>query len=249
MDIPPFNPDDYVYVDIETTGLSTDTDAILEVAYAIGNGPVKTLYPDHSFTHVLESANPKALEVNKWIERWTAKDETGSWYGVPLQFDQRTGTKEPLYRVGGDPLNREPLGMAFLSLPTPSLDHEWDEFRDAIKGKTPVGANVHFDVEFIRDYFAPERLHWHHRLLSLGAWGAGVLMSPKTVGFSDLVEHIETMLAQQEHPYYGSEFPQIDHTAAGDVIATRAVHQYLVWEYGMGLSVNSDLVPLFLQGS
>lgn len=230
-----YDPNNYVYIDVETGGLDPTKDSLLEVSYAIGNGPIKTLYPDLRWA--LESANPVALEVNKFVERFTAKDEQGIWIGVPKQFDQTDGKGLSTLIDGKE------CGLAFMALPPESTDAEWNAFLADVKGKIPVGANVHFDVAFVQNYCAPEPIKWSHRILSLNAWGAGILRSGSTVGFQDLIDSIDEALASTE---LISRVPAIDHTAAGDVEATRAVHQYLIWQYVTTRAVNDTGIPKFL---
>lgn len=234
MDGVTYSPNDFVYIDVETGGLDPNSDSLLEVAYAVGNGPIKVLYPD--LTYALESANSKALEVNKFVERFTAEDEVGKWVGVPAEYNQ----------AGIDALNNvngKLVGLAFLDLPRASTDERWMEFFADVEGKIPVGANVHFDVAFVQQYWSPDRIPWNHRLLSLNAWGAGVIGSPATVGFQDLIDHIDEHLA---HNDLRSRVPAIDHTAAGDVEATRAVHQWLIWERITARAEGDTAVPKFL---
>lgn len=232
-----YRPDDYVYVDVETGGLDPDKHPLLEVAYAVGHGPVKTLYPN--LNYAFESSDPKALEVNQFLKRFAAQDENGTWYGVPWEFNV-ADLPDPQYNMQAP---TAPLGLAFLNLPPASMDHQWDEFINETRGKVPVGANVQFDVAFIKKYFHPEPVEWSHRILSLNAWGAGILRSGTTVSFQTLVDEINEHLAENG---ITSRVPEIDHTAAGDVETTRAVHQYLVWQYVTNRAVEDSAIPKFL---
>jgi hypothetical protein len=58
-------PDDLLFLDTETTGLSLDHD-VWEVAYALGDGPIHS----HLLPHSLRNADPKALEVNGYRRRF-----------------------------------------------------------------------------------------------------------------------------------------------------------------------------------
>lgn len=225
------NIDDFVFVDIETTGLNPDEHGILEVAYAIGLGEIKTLYPAH-IPDILGNASPKALEVNGFLDRFKG-DESGAWIDVPAEFADVDLVRDS----GGQQY------QAWLNLPKPSEDYEWDEFAHAIRGKTPVGANVEFDVEFIRDFFAPEPLGWSHRKVTLGTmamaaangleigdWGG------KPISFGNLTKAIDRQIeAMNEHNKYMGFSPispllsPIDHTAAGDVKVTRETYEFLLW--------------------
>lgn len=55
-----------VYLDTETTGLSLELHDIWEVAYAIDDSDIKSFV----VTHSLETADPKALEVNGYFDRF-----------------------------------------------------------------------------------------------------------------------------------------------------------------------------------
>lgn len=169
--------DDFIFVDCETTGLLRHHH-ILELAYAVGNAEPVVLYPPvnnpNAIEYWLQNAEPKALEVNKWLDRF------------PLDEDQ----------------------------PTSSMV-DWLKFFEAVKNKTLVGANPRFDVEFIsREYLLfDEREPWHHRLFDIQAYAAGVFGWTKLKSFAAVVEELTEL---------GFELPKPDHTAKGDVIATRA---------------------------
>jgi len=58
-----------VYIDIESTGLDVDLHQVWEIAYAVGDGEVRScLIP-----HTLENADPKALVIGRYSERWNYK--------------------------------------------------------------------------------------------------------------------------------------------------------------------------------
>lgn len=60
---------DLVFLDTETTGLKLHHD-IWEVAYAVGDGPIKQAFLSHS----LQNADPKALEINGYYTRFRPED-------------------------------------------------------------------------------------------------------------------------------------------------------------------------------
>lgn len=60
-----------VFVDTETTGLNTWEHRVLETCYIRGHEEPLVLYPiQASWGHNLAGADPKALEINKWFERF-----------------------------------------------------------------------------------------------------------------------------------------------------------------------------------
>jgi hypothetical protein len=58
-------PDHLLFLDTETTGLSLDHD-VWEVAFAIGDGPIVS----HVLPHSLKNADPKALSLNGYWDRF-----------------------------------------------------------------------------------------------------------------------------------------------------------------------------------
>jgi hypothetical protein len=54
-----------VFVDIETTGLDATRHEMIELAWAVEDGPISVVRPRHT----LRFADPKALEVNQYYER------------------------------------------------------------------------------------------------------------------------------------------------------------------------------------
>lgn len=64
---------DLVFLDTETTGLDFDTSQVVELAYAVGWGEIKTLVPPHT----LQGADPVALRINKYYER--GLDDRSRW--------------------------------------------------------------------------------------------------------------------------------------------------------------------------
>lgn len=234
------NYDDFVYIDVETTGLNLGEHEIIELSYAIGNGPIITLYPEY-LADVLQGADPMALEVNRFIERFASEDEQGAWIDVPAE----QANVDRVYHSQGQ------LYQAYLNLPKASTTEEWDAFAKAIDGKTPVGANVAFDVNMTQQFFNPERLQWSHREIALGTVAGPIFpvgdsgWNGKPWSFSNLVHSLDLWVSElnDEGPSYinseglGVYWPhlsKIDHTAFGDVKATREVHQLLMYLAGFG---------------
>jgi len=88
--------------------------------------------------------------------------------------------------------------------------------RQLLTGATIVGANPAFDAAFLRRRWGVTP--WHYRLLDVEAMAVGVLGLDRPLGLQKLAE----ALAHEGH-----NIPAPDHTAAGDVLTTRAVYRAL----------------------
>lgn len=55
----------FVYLDTETTGLDPERHQIWEIAFAVDDGPIQS----GTVTHRIDTADPKALEINHYEER------------------------------------------------------------------------------------------------------------------------------------------------------------------------------------
>lgn len=201
----PADPEDaagFVYVDGETTGLDPRIHQMFELAYARDSDSVRRLI----LPHTLRNAEPAALEVNRYHERGIADQHvlTGQHLRAALQvFEDAFLPADP----DGQPL-------------------------------TWVGCNPRFDVGFLwgkhigvdpRLQRARRRLGlpaqpppaepWKHRLLDLETYAAGVLGIPNPPGLNALRARLVEL---------GWHIPAPDHTAAGDVITTRACHRALL---------------------
>lgn len=211
----------FVFFDIETTGLNFNEHQILELSYAVGDGEIITLYvTDMDF----EKADPKALKVNKYFERF-AGEGYGQWYPVNELCKDLPGVRYNgffgVYEV-------------YLALPI-SEDEEWDKFFDEVlPGKTLVGANPGFDRAFL-EMFIGSPLKANYRLFDVQAFAAGrayVQALDSNGMFNDdrLQDFFDAWV----------KFPSLkelcidfnvepgDHTSAGDVRATREVWKKLV---------------------
>lgn len=209
-----FDINNFVFLDTETTGLNPLEHNVLEIAYAMGDGPIKTLYTTEMYGDgLLDTAQPQAMKVNKYFERY-AGDDTGVWYYLPQDF--------PV----GDPelpgVEIRPTGETVVWLDIPrTTNEEWDEFEKAIEGKNLVGANPSFDREMLTHLFG-KLIPAHHRLLDIEAFYEGFLAgyaggmtdNGKITGFSTICKKVAIEPG--------------DHTAAGDVRATREVFHKLL---------------------
>lgn len=155
-----------VYLDIETTGLEPMLHDVVEIAWAVKAGDIKTFVPEHNLAY----ADPAALRINGYFERG---------------LDRRTDDTLP-------------------------LRHEL--IRD-LQGATIVGSNPAFDTAFLRRRigYAP----WHHRLIDVSNVSMMVFDWTRPRGLADIVEELRAL---------GYTIPAPDHTAAGDVEATRTVY-------------------------
>lgn len=141
-----------IVVDTETTGLDLERDFALEVAwedYATGESGV--FVPAHDREFALEHAHPKALEINRYRE-------------LIMPREQDDGTEVArLWRalVGATMVGSAPaIDGAMLS----GVFDAWDlgtESIPGLNGGQPVGPRP-----------------WHHRVVDLGSYAAGVLGLP-----------------------------------------------------------------------
>jgi DNA polymerase III epsilon subunit-like protein len=160
-----------VFVDVETTGLDPTTHHVVEVAWAVEDGPIKAFVP----WHTLDGATPDALTINRYFER-------------------------DLDRMRSDD---QPVGEA-------------DLLRD-LRGATLVGCNPAFDAAFLRKTLGVQL--WKHRLIDVAACAMWQFGWDRPRGLADIAR------ALRENGY---DIPEPDHTAAGDVSATRSAYQALL---------------------
>lgn len=208
-----YNPDDYVYIDCETTGLTVGEHGLLEFAYAVGNEEPRSIIPHGAYGDI-RFAQPDALDVNKFLTRFAADPDNGVPVVVPEQRFAYEGSENSI--------NGFWEHITYLKDARATVDEEhdfWNDYQKRTKGLIPVGANVHFDIAFVERHLSPEPLNTHHRILSLNAWVGGRLGAPGVISFSQALE------AANEYTLGGFKGPEIDHTAAGDVKAGRYVHQ------------------------
>lgn len=90
-----------------------------------------------------------------------------------------------------------------------------DELRWDLAGSTLVGSNPAFDAGFLQPHFGPV---WHHRLINVAEGAMWVFNWTRPKGLADVVDELTK---------FGALIPKPDHTAAGDVEATRVVYNTL----------------------
>lgn len=97
--------------------------------------------------------------------------------------------------------------------PMPGANQHWrlGELAKSLQGVTLVGANPAFDAAFLRRAIgcAP----WHHRLVDVESMATWVLKLDHVPGLNEVFQRLVEM---------GHAIPEPDHTAAGDVLTTRA---------------------------
>lgn len=198
---------DFVFLDIETTGLDIHEHEMIELSYAVGNDEIITLYPEF-LTETFATADSVAMSVNKFFQRFEGVDESGKWFDVPTDFsaDKDVFLHPEGYRI-------------WLNLPQSSSENEWNKFAADVKGKTIVGANPRFDMAFLDEFFYPERLEYTHRLFDVQNYAAGVFHWRKPKSLKDTIAHVNKSLDILDL----SHIPSGNHVAAGDVAATRAL--------------------------
>ncbi|ATS92996.1 DnaQ-like DNA polymerase III subunit [Mycobacterium phage Superphikiman] len=142
-----------IVVDVESTGLGSDADILEVAAVSLSTGVELSFVPCVSM-ETFAKADPKALEVNRYFER-----------GVRSRM-----------------LDAEETGRGYHML------REW------LEGNVLAGSNPAFDAELLsrasyaKTYsyasaddtvvYPPFGRPWHHRLLDLSAYAAGVLGIP-----------------------------------------------------------------------
>jgi hypothetical protein len=89
--------------------------------------------------------------------------------------------------------------------------------RMALLGRTIVGANPSFDAYRLEKRWG--HAPWHYRTIDVESMALPVLQLVKPLGLKGLVDRLTDM---------GYDIPSNDHTAAGDVLATREVYRALM---------------------
>jgi hypothetical protein len=90
------------------------------------------------------------------------------------------------------------------------------ELVKALRGVTLVGSNPAFDAAMLRQFIGTEV--WHYRLINVAEGAMWVFGWDRPKGLADVVDVLRES---------GYEIPEPDHTAEGDVRATRAVYEAL----------------------
>lgn len=90
----------YLFLDTETTGLDVEKHGVWEIAYAIDDGPIKT----HFVYHTLVNADPKALEINGYRDRYDPQIHGRNFAGLGEAFeDELRLAAEGQFLVGSNP--------------------------------------------------------------------------------------------------------------------------------------------------
>lgn len=173
-----------IVVDTETSGLDPARHTTLEVAWWNLTTDERGLFiPPHNVSTVLAGADIEALRVNRYIDR------------IPGQPQDLDDTE--LHRLWSQFTDYDE-------------DDVTDDGRAAETRHVLAGANPAFDAAFLSNLFAglARVAPWHHRLLDLSAYAAGVL------GLDvDELPGLRTVCALLN-------VEPGDHTAEGDVTAT-----------------------------
>lgn len=94
--------------------------------------------------------------------------------------------------------------------------HIVDHLKTALERVTLVGSNPAFDAAFLRKTLGCTP--WHHRLINVAEGGMWTFGWDRPKGLTDVASECRAR---------GFDIPEPDHTAEGDVRATRAVYEAL----------------------
>lgn len=158
-----------VFIDTETTGLNPFIHDLIEVAWAVDEGPITTVILPHTLTN----ADPKALQINGYFAR--GLDADPGFYKDPMRALIR-------------------------------------DLQDA----TLVGSNPSFDAAFLHKKLGVAV--WKYRLIDVAQGAMWIFGWDEPKGLFDVAKSLRDL---------GHDIPDPDHTAAGDVVATRAVYRAL----------------------
>lgn len=100
--------------------------------------------------------------------------------------------------------------------PFPDKGRTAAELAYALSGVTLVGSNPAFDAAMLTRFIGTPV--WHHRLINVAEGGMWVFGWDRPKGLADVATECRAR---------GYEIPEPDHTAEGDVRATRAVYKAL----------------------
>lgn len=100
--------------------------------------------------------------------------------------------------------------------PWPSVGRTVTDLVSALRGVTLVGSNPAFDAAMLIRFIGTPV--WHHRLINVAEGAMWLFDWDRPKGLADVV------LALRDR---GHDIPEPDHTAEGDVRATRAVYYAL----------------------
>lgn len=177
-----------ICVDVETNGLHPAVHDAVEVSWwNLDTGIRGTFIPPHLPSKVLAAADVRALRINRYIDRIA---------GQPQDTDLQE-------------LRRLQLQFVDWDEDQVSDDGDVEEIHNVLAGSNP-GFDARFLTKLLSNHQLTEHAPapWHHRLLDLSAYAAGVL----GLDWADL-PGLRTVCELLD-------IPGPDHTAAGDVHAT-----------------------------
>lgn len=124
-----------------------------------------------------------------------------------------------------------------------STNVDFREFIETVRDNTLVGANVRFDARFIHQELASDLEPWHHRLIDLQVYAAGVFGWLELRGWSDIVAYIKEIQS-----YYDEDWrinlPMVetkpDHSAYSDCLSVAEVYRWLRWWRAEGIEDYPD---------
>lgn len=135
-------------VDAETTGLSADKHSMWELAliHRTADGiETEHLWQIKLSKWELEEADPKAMEINRFHERYALPDNNAYQVGEMLHS---CGTPHPITR-----------------------DQLRDTLTELLTGAVLVGSNPAFDAGFLRVFL--DAAPWHYRTIDVATLAAG----------------------------------------------------------------------------
>lgn len=91
-------------------------------------------------------------------------------------------------------------------------EHELEGLQQILQDQTIAGSNPAFDVSFLRAY---DYSGWKHRLMDVPLWVAGHFGWLESAGLQRTITYMNMKK--------GHNLPYPDHSAKGDIIATRAL--------------------------
>lgn len=179
-----------VFLDTETTGLDPVRHQVFEVAWAVDDGPLKRVVLKHDLG---EGADPRALRVNKYLDRRIDECPFG------------------LYNYGDEPAAHLMENMGDHEAALRAIRQDWSDAH-------LVCSNPAFDESFLVPYLRKYGItwdapFWHHRKVALESYAMAKFGWTQPKGMKavrdELVDHHQLPI------------PEPDHTAVGDVIVLR----------------------------
>lgn len=103
------------------------------------------------------------------------------------------------------------------------------DLAEKLRGVTLVGSNPGFDAAMLTRFIGVPV--WHHHMIDVAQAGTWLFGWDHTKGLGALAEFLRGL---------GHKIPEPDHTATGDVRATRAIHEALIHQRDERISVWHD---------